>query len=1055
MRLVTHTLFLWLMKMALVLALATLVSCADSGSPEGGSPVIGLTVGTVDDGWQATLDLSEKCDELRVTLNGQSVSHLFKTYIVGPQQVRLAPDDGLGYGQNSLKVLAINKHGAYPARFDFQVPRSQPLASAGPDTPTRTHTRVELDSKATLGLSANQEFAWRMVRAPAGSRAALLEENAPRSSFTPDVNGTYEIELTVRDAHTGVVGRDLGTVWARPNYPPIGVGIDTIAPYNGGYAMVIGTNCTPEVEGCTPNGATGQPPLFPYNIYPYNTAYPVQLLILARETLEPLWLSSYAGNSGDAANVVTAIQNTTETQTKGGFYNPIVILSALGVGGVGLIASEFATTTLNSIIAPTNYTEANQANGGSWLGLTLGVPGWSAIGVEIPSDTTGPAGYLSANPEWPAGNQTGYLQYDSAKGRYNFVPGQYASFNTAAAAPTTTNTMAINGTSYVSDSLGDCAGGFQLVVLEASSLAAPNGGTLSANQTFLTNCGTDTNDCGTDTHDGCAITQLADSLNNVADQPLLVFLQSIGTPISASVTMQHLAARTISPALEVLGGIGDAFNKSIQAVATPGYALVGGGFLLADRPATAQWAYGLEASGAAPGGAAGQTVFLEGLLQRNQLWRYAPAAGASWLTQASALPLLVYQPTVPWPYSSSEYQATLACISNAMQLDTQDSSNCYTPDQDYLNVRFAYCNNDVDWSGLQNSIMASTCGTQQGFTSVIAQLLSETGVLATPGVANIQTLNKVITQYQNLYTSQNTDDPTIGIAGQVDAVKTTLENNFGYDSSLNVAGTWLGLVTDGLGVVAAAGDAVEASIPGMGVLTSLGTLVADLLVDETGTSQLGPIIDTTAENLATDLSKRYNTAANALGYYEDMILSDSGKLGNSSQALPYFSQEDLPGVVNYMQKGVQRFAYGRMLGAVYNSYGLLPTDNNKPSGADQTNPPDGYGCPGEFGNDDPSFNVGSASENSSWINFTYRDQIPALPSALYGEGPDPGGAPFNLVLGYEKDVSDGQYYYDIPSDAMLAPLYESVVGKGLGEWPVWFFRHNFTQVGFTDCGPVD
>ncbi|MBP6582299.1 MAG: hypothetical protein KA204_02325, partial [Chromatiaceae bacterium] len=159
MRLVTHTLFLWLMKMALVLALATLVSCADSGSPEGGSPVIGLTVGTVDDGWQATLDLSEKCDELRVTLNGQSVSHLFKTYIVGPQQVRLAPDDGLGYGQNSLKVLAINKHGAYPARFDFQVPRSQPLASAGPDTPTRTHTRVELDSKATLGLSANQEFA--------------------------------------------------------------------------------------------------------------------------------------------------------------------------------------------------------------------------------------------------------------------------------------------------------------------------------------------------------------------------------------------------------------------------------------------------------------------------------------------------------------------------------------------------------------------------------------------------------------------------------------------------------------------------------------------------------------------------------------------------------------------------------------------------------------------------------------------------------------------------------------------------------------------------------
>ncbi|MBP8284723.1 MAG: hypothetical protein KAX46_12555, partial [Chromatiaceae bacterium] len=825
---------------------------------------------------------------------------------------------------------------------------------------------------------------------------------------------------------------------------PIGVGIDTIAPYNGGYAMVIGTNCTPEVNGCPPNETPDQ-----IQIYPYDTAYPVQLLILARETLEPLWQASYAGNSGDAVNVVTAIQSQTTSQTQQGLYNPIVILAALGVEGVGTIAPEFQTVTLHTILSATWNT---QNEGGSWFGLISGVPGWSAVGVELPADATGPAGYFSANPEWPAGQQTGYLQFDSAKSRYNFVPGHYAAFNTAAAPSTTTNTMAINSTSYLSESLGDCAGGFQLVVLEASSLAAPYDNLLPANQTFLTNCGTDTNDCNLNPNDGCAITQLADALNTATGTPLLVFLQSLGTPISASKTMQQLAASTLSPLVEVLGGIGDAFNKSIQAVATPGYALVGGGFLLADRPATAQWAYGLEASGAAPGGAAGQTVFLEGLLQRNQAWRYAPAAGASWLTQASALPALVYQPRVPWPYGTPDYQATLTCISNAMQLDPQDHSNCYLPDPDNPNVRFAYCNTDIDWSGLQSQILVSACGAQNGFSSVITQLLSETGVLATPGVSNIQTLNAAITQYQNLYTSQNSDDPTIGIAGQVDAVKTTLENDFGYDSSLNVAGTWLGLVSDGLSVVAAAGDAIEASIPGMGVLASLGTLVGDILVDETGTSQLGPIIDTTAENLAADLSTRYTTAANALGYYEDIILSDSGKLGNSSQALAYFSQEVLPGVVNYMQKGVQRFAYGRMLGAVYQAYGLLPTDNNMPAGTDQTTPPDGYGCPGAWDSDDPSFNVGSASENSSWIKFTYRDQIPALPTALYGQGPYPGGAPFDLVLGHE--IGDGDSY-QVPSDAMLQPIYQSSAGTGLGEWPVWFFRHNFTQIGFADCIPVN
>lgn len=1047
MKFFTYARFQWLVRVSLILTMVTLFSCADSKSPELMTPLIGLTAGEVNGSWQATLHLSEKCDELHVTLNGQSISHLFKAHIVGKQQVRLAPDDGLDYGQNSLVVVAVRQHRSYPARLNFQVPRSQPLASAGPDVPTRTHSLVELDSKATLGLSRNQEFTWRLVRAPSDSQVVILEERTPLLSFTPDVNGTYEIELTVRDTNTGAVGRDLGTVWARPNYPPIGVGIDTITPYNGGYALVIGTNCAPEIAGCPPNEATGQ-----IQIYPYDTAYPVQLLILARETLEPLWQSSYAGNSGDAVNVVTAIQSKTTAQARQGLSNPIVILATLGVEGVGLIAPEFQTVTLHSILSATWNT---QTNGGSWFGLISGQPGWSAVGVEIPANATGPAGYFSANPEWPAGHLTGYLQFDSAKNRYNFVPGDYAAFNTAAATSATANTMSINGTSYASEPLGDCAGGFQLVVLEASSLAAPSEivqPSLPANQTFLTNCGSDTNDCNLDPHDGCAITQLANALDTANNRPWLVFLQSIGTPISASQTMQYLAASTLSPAVEFLGGIGDAFNKSIQAVTTPGYALVGGGFLLPDLPATAQWAYGLEASGAAPGGAAGQPVFLEGLLQRNQAWRYAPAAGASWLTQASSLPMLVYQPTVPWPYGTSDYQATLTCISEAMRLDTQDRSNCYLPDPDNPNVRFAYCNTGIDWSGLQSQTLVSACGAQNGFSSVITQLLSETGVLATPGVSNIQTLNAAITQYQNLYTSQNTDDPTIGIAGQVDAVKKTLEKEFGYDSSLNVAGTWLGLVTDGLAVVAAAGDAIASSIPGMGVLATLGNLVKDILVDETGTSQLGPIINTTAENLAADLSTRYTTAANALGYYEDMILSDSGKLGNSSQALPYFSQEVLPGVVRYMQKGVQRFAYGRMLGAVYQAYGLLPTENNLPAGTDQTTPPDGYGCPGEFGNDDPSFNVGSASENSSWIKFTYRDQIPALPTALYGEGPYPGGAPFDLVLGHESGDGDS---YQVPSDAMLQPIYESASGKGLGEWPVWFFRHNFTQVGFADCIPVN
>ena len=110
----------------------------------------------------------------------------------------------------------------------------------------------------------------------------------------------------------------------------------------------------------------------------------MQLLILAREDLSPLWSSSYVGNGGDAFNVVTAIQNISNARTKAGFSKPIVILSALD--GPWEISTDFQTLSLPTILSKTNW----QQDTSTWFDMVTNNPGWSAVGVAIDANTAGP-----------------------------------------------------------------------------------------------------------------------------------------------------------------------------------------------------------------------------------------------------------------------------------------------------------------------------------------------------------------------------------------------------------------------------------------------------------------------------------------------------------------------------------------------------------------------------------------------------------------------------------------------------------------------------------------
>ena len=1029
---------LWLSVIALgLLAVGFLPGAAVSASPlsptdtqETSNPLATVSVGPVHNGWQAHLELSAKPEALQVKLNGKRANHLFIPG-KGTQDARLAPDDGLRYGRNVLEVIAVSKGRTYPTEtVIFRVERRQPLASAGRDQAVRVYSPVRLDGRRTRNLSLRKQMSWRIVRAPEGSKAQLLNVQSLRTGFTPDVNGAYQIELTIRDRKTGAVGRDLTTVSVYPNYPPIGIGIETMAaqpdkPW-GNWEIKIGTNCAPDILGCPPNTLET---LNQVRSFPYLDGYPVQLLILDRKTLEVLnepgqGQRHFKGNSGDVQNIINDIRGYSAGPVK-----PLVILTALPTDTL----ADF-TPALQTIISTAAV---------PWVGFSQS--GWSAVGIYQEVGARGPYGNLNTGgDDIGQANLKGYLQQSlylsqtgSAYVGYNFVAGGYAAFNTAKSATPTTNEMLINGVTYEAAPLpGGCTGGFQLVVLDARTLQPS--AAMPVNQTFSTNCG------ATDT--SSQIEALASNLNTMVGSgefsqlPLSVFLQSIGTPIApCNDALLATAAAQLSVPIEQLGGVADAFNKSIEMGScanpgTPGYAMAGSNMLLNDAPTGAQiGVYAPEASGSAPG-MAGQPVFLEGLLQLNYLWRYAPVAGAAAKTLVGELPAAVYQPSVTWPHSTKPgEQDVLECISSALGLTYVSGSACYTPA--FNNVRAAYCDPAYLNKRLSN---ASACASYIDYVNVMADLKREFNALGN--------VNPAITQYTNLYQDAGNKCGGFCIQSTVQEVVTTLTDTIGTSRlNLKVAGFWTGLVADAIKLAAT----LTTGVVGLGVVGALGSLAAPVMVAFDGSNDLGPIVNTTGNELAKDMSSSYYQVGQQFGTFGDILASDSGKLAIANTLLiDYNGGIGEKTLIANMQNAIQRYAYGRLLGAIYQGYGLIPDSQNpsNPGGG-----PSNYECSGGWSSQTP-FQTDPGSKDLSYVDFTFRNgfpnlnpPVPTLP--VYGAAPGGyGGAPFFLVIAY----NDGGYMnHVVAPPGLMRPLFEA---NGLGEWPAWFFRHNFRQVGWHCSG---
>lgn len=121
----------------------------------------------------------------------------------------------------------------------LEVDNVKPVADAGADHVVTQGDPVKLDGSKSSDLDGDAlSYTWRLVAAPAGSVATLVDAGSVQPSITPDVLGKYTVELIVND---GKVDSDPDqVVITTANVPPVA---------NAGPDQQLALNATATLDG--------------------------------------------------------------------------------------------------------------------------------------------------------------------------------------------------------------------------------------------------------------------------------------------------------------------------------------------------------------------------------------------------------------------------------------------------------------------------------------------------------------------------------------------------------------------------------------------------------------------------------------------------------------------------------------------------------------------------------------------------------------------------------------------------------------------------------------
>jgi hypothetical protein len=126
----------------------------------------------------------------------------------------------------------------------------RPIAEAGPDQALTTiGAIVQLDGTSSYDPDGdNISYQWSMPTKPAMSNAVLSDTTSARPTFEVDVNGTYVLELVVRDP------------WTVSLSDTVTVSFDNLVPVaNAGVNQVVSVGYTVALDGSRSSDANGDP----------------------------------------------------------------------------------------------------------------------------------------------------------------------------------------------------------------------------------------------------------------------------------------------------------------------------------------------------------------------------------------------------------------------------------------------------------------------------------------------------------------------------------------------------------------------------------------------------------------------------------------------------------------------------------------------------------------------------------------------------------------------------------------------------------------------------
>jgi hypothetical protein len=384
----------------------------------------------------------------------------------------------------------------------------------------------------------------------------------------------------------------------RPGDPPIGVSLETLSP-NSGAGIVINGQGVPDT-------------------YDRNGIFVVVLDRATRDVRQYGTTPTHGGGIQQLQDIANRFNDTTM----------MIISDTKGINRVDM--GQFVTLAKRLGATVTTAEQNRLAAGASFsiIGSPGGDPGTAWVKVASLPD-----------PDHTGGNITGYLQYNPPAGAYNYVSGQVATYDTAAAGSGgTTNVIEVNGTRYPG-TLPEGNAGFEILVLDSRTLA----------QVSLTTVATTT--ASGQNAMAAALKAATRSSVNGDDPPPLVFVQSIGKPVSTSTGWTDAA-----DAVEAMGATRLAF---LNLQGDSDYTLVG---------STGSPKQAVEA-----GTILGQPGPLTGMLTPGPDLTYQPVtAGAPGLENLQ-LARLLYQPATAWPSIDAAAETWLG---RTVRLCASDAASC-------------------------------------------------------------------------------------------------------------------------------------------------------------------------------------------------------------------------------------------------------------------------------------------------------------------------------------------------------------------------------------------